>query len=119
MGDRLGFWHSVLMAVGAADPVDIVRALCVGECRVHGFDVDTAIGHLGMTRLAGGRGIFIVTGMASPAADALMDADWRAIVSRRKLRTPMIRGGDCAGFWNSRRMALVAESLTLIRTHLD
>ena len=62
----------MLVAVGAADPVDVMRALCVGEGRVHLFDIESAIGHLWMAGFAGGCRVLVVAGVAGETADAFM-----------------------------------------------
>jgi len=36
-------WDSVFVAVGAFHGMDVVRALGILECRVHGFDVYAAV----------------------------------------------------------------------------
>lgn len=81
LGDRFRLWNAVLVAVFAADPVDVVGTLGSGKCRVHFFYVDAAVGHLGVAVLAGGSGVFVVAGMAGETADALVNTDGRAVVA--------------------------------------
>ena len=109
-------WNAVPVAVGAADPVDVVGAFCAGEGRVHLFDVDAAVGHLGMAGFAGGCRILVVAGVAGEATDALVDASGGAIIARADLRTVMIScsHGVCLGL--ARRVALIAERLALVGT---
>ena len=114
----LWLWNAVLMAVVAADPVNVVRALRVCESRVHLFDVDAAVGHLRMASLAGGGGVLVVPGVAGEAADALMDAHRRTVVARSNLRAPVILSGDGGSIRLARRVALIAESLALVGADL-
>jgi len=37
------FWNAMLVAIGAADPVDVVGASGAGEGGVHLLDVDAAV----------------------------------------------------------------------------
>src|SRR5215471_4131457 len=46
----LFLWDALGVTVHAFDGMDVVGTLGVFESRVHGFDVDAAIGKLGMTR---------------------------------------------------------------------
>lgn len=112
------FWDAVLVAVGAADPVDVVGAFGAGESGVHFLYVDTAVRHLRMAGLAGCGCVFIVAGVAGEAADAFVNADGGAVVAGSELRTPMIRSGDGGGFRLARRVALIAEGLALVGTDL-
>jgi len=84
------FGHAVLMAVGAANPVNVVGAFRAGESRVHLPDVDAAVGHLGMAVFAGGGCVLIVAGVAGEAADAFVDACRRSIIAGSNLRTPVV-----------------------------
>ena len=104
------------MAIGAADPVNVVGAFSVGEGCVHGLHVDSAMGHLRMAGLAGRCGIFIVTGVTGETADSLVNADGRAVVAGADLRAVMIRGCNAVCFRLTRRVALVTECLALIGT---
>ena len=106
------------MAVGTADPVDVVEAFGAGEGRVHFLDVDAAVGHLRMAGFAGGRGVLVVAGVAGEAADAFVDADGGAVVTGADLWTPVICSGDCGAFRLARRVTLVAEGLALVGTDL-
>ena len=87
---RLWHWNAVLMAIGAADPMDVVSTPGAGEGRVHFLDVDAAVGHLRMAGFAGGGGVLVVSAVAGEAADAFMDADRGAVVPGADLRTPVI-----------------------------
>ena len=104
------------MAVGAADPVDVVGASVAGEGRVHLFDVDAAMGHLGMAGLAGGCGALVVASVTGETADAFVDTDGRAVVAGSELRTPVICRGGGRSFGLAGCVALVAESLALVGT---
>ncbi len=112
----LDFRDAVLMAVGAADPVDVVGAFGAGEGRIHLLDVDAAVGHLRMTGFAGGGGVLIVSGVAGEATDALVDADGGAVVARSDLRTPVICSRDGGGVRLARCVALITERLALVGT---
>ncbi len=116
MDDGLWFGNAVLVAVGAADPVNVVGAFGADEGRVHLFDVDAAMGHLWMAGLAGGCGAFVVSSMTGEAANAFVDTDGRAVVAGSELRTVVICGRDGVGLGLARCVALVAEGLTLIGT---
>lgn len=85
------FWNAVLVTIGATNPVDVAGAFGADEGGVHRFDIETAVGHLGMAGLAGGCRALVVAGMAGEAADAFVDAHGRAVVARADLRTPVIR----------------------------
>src|ERR1700760_3061873 len=102
------------MAVGAANPVNVVGAFRARESCIHLFDVDAAVGHLGMAVFAGGSGVLIVSGVAGETADAFVYAHGRAVVARSNLRTPVV----CRGYSRSLRlawgMALIAERLALV-----
>ena len=69
------------MAVGAFYRVDVVETLPVLERRVHGFNVEAAIGELRMTGGAARAGRLAVLFMARKAAQAFVDAQRRAIVT--------------------------------------
>ena len=101
------------MAIGAADPMDVVSTPGAGEGRVHFLDVDAAVGHLGMAVFAGGSGVLIVSGVAGETADAFVYAHGRAVVARSNLRTPVVCRGDCGGLRLARCVALIAERLAL------
>ena len=114
LDDGLWFGNAVLVAVGAADPVNVVRAFGAGEGRVHLFDVDAAMGHLWMAGLAGGCGALVVASVTGETADAFVDTDGRAVVAGAELRTVVIGCDDCRSFGLAGCVALVAEGLTLI-----
>jgi hypothetical protein len=106
------------MTVLALDPMDVVRASRIGESSVHLFDVEAAVGHLGMTRSAGCPRILIVAAVAGEATDALVNAQRSAVVSRTNLRSPVMQCSRRAGLRLSRCVTLIAKSLTLVRTDL-
>ena len=116
-GSGLWLWNAVLVAVSAADPVDVVGAFGAGESRVHFFYVDAAVRHLRMAGFAGGGRVLVVSGVTGETTDALVDTDGGAIVAGTDLRTPVICSGDCGGFRLARCVALVAEGLSLIGTY--
>ena len=109
----------MLVAVGAADPVDVVRALRIREGRVHLLHIDAAVRHLRMTGLAGSSGVLVVSAMAGDTTDTFMHSDRGAIVAGADLRAPVTGSCYCAGFWNPRRMALVTKRLPLVGAELD
>lgn len=108
----------MLMTVNAADPMDIVSASGAGECRVHFLDIDAAMRHLRVAGFAGGCRVLVVPGMASEAADSLVNADGSAIVARADLWAIVICCSGCARFGLARRVALVAKRLPRIGTDL-
>jgi len=108
----------VLVAIGTLDPVDVMRTFCIRKGRVHLFDVEPAMGHLRMTRLARGKRTLIVTGMASEATQAFVNTHRSPIVAGGHLRTPVIRGSSGAGLRMPRGVALVAQALTRVGTDL-
>ena len=114
MRDGLWFGDAVLVAVGAADPVDVVGTFGAGESRVHFFDVDAAVGHLRVAGFAGGGCVLVVSGVAGEATDALVNTDGRAVVAGADLRAVVIGGSDGVGLRLARRVALIAERLALI-----
>ncbi len=114
MGYGLWLWDAVLVAVGAADPVDVMRAFGAGESGVHFFDVDAAVRHLRVAGFAGGCCVFVVAGVAREATDALVNADGGAVVARTDLGSVVIGSRDGVGLRLARRVALVAERLALI-----
>jgi len=59
-----GLRDPVLMTIGAADPVNIVRTGRVGIGRVHLLHIKAAVGHLRMTGLARGSRVLAVAGVA-------------------------------------------------------
>ena len=99
--------YSVGVAVGALHGVDVVRALCRLECRVHLFYIQATVGEL---RVAGGarrsRRLSMLL-VAGEATQAFVHADRGAVVAGRNL------GGGRG------RVALVAKRLTLIRADLQ
>jgi len=104
----------MLVAIGAADPVDVVGASGAGEGGVHLLDVDAAVRHLRVAGLAGGCCVFVVAGMACETTDALVNADGSAIVAGAELRTVVIGRCDGISFRLAWRVALVAECLALV-----
>jgi hypothetical protein len=78
-GRHLGY--AGLMTVHAFDPMNIVRAGCVDECRIHLLHIKAAVRHLRATGLAGCASVSIVPVVARDAADPLMDTHWCAIVA--------------------------------------
>ena len=95
------------VTVGALDRMDIVMAFGVFERRVHGLDVDAAVGELWMTGGARGASGLSVLLVAGKAAETFVDADWGAIVAGSDLR---ISVGS---------MALIAECLARIGADFD
>ena len=108
----------MLVAVCAADPVDVMGALRICKTRIHLFDVDAAVGHLRMAGLAGGGSVLTVASVAGETADSLVNSDGRAVVARSDLGAPVICGSDGGRVRLARRMALIAERLTLVGTDL-
>ena len=106
------------MAVGATDPVDVVRTFRVGEGRVHLFDIETAVGHLRVAGFAGGRRVLVVTGVASEAADAFVNTHGCAVVAGADLRAIVVLSGGSAGVGDAGRVALVTDGLALIGADL-
>ena len=78
---RLELWDAVLMAVRAADPVNIVGALRIGEGGVHLLHIDAAVGHLRVARFARPGGILAVSIVAGEAADSFVNAHGRAVIA--------------------------------------
>lgn len=74
------------------------------------------MGHLRMTVLARGKRALIVAGVTGEAAQAFVNAHRSAIVSRSHLRTPMIGGSSGACLRLPRGVALIAQTLTCVRT---
>lgn len=103
------------MAVCAANPVNVVGAFRAGECCVHLFDVDAAVGHLGVAVFARGGSVFIVACVARETADAFVHPNRRAIIARSNLRTPVVCGGYGSGLRLAWRVALIAQRLALVR----
>ena len=56
-----------MMAIDALYPMNVVGAGCARVGRVHLLNIETAVGHLRMTRLARGARILIVSGMTGYA----------------------------------------------------
>lgn len=108
------FWNAVLVAVCAADPVDVVDAFGTGEGRVHLFDVNAAMRHLRVAGLAGSCCVFVVAGVAGETTDAFVNSYGSAIIAGAELRTVVIGRCEGSNFRLARRVALVAECLTLI-----
>ena len=108
----------MLVAIGALDPVDVVRTFCIRKGRVHLLYVGPTMGHLRMTGLTRGKRALIVAGMACEAAQAFVNAHRSAIVAGGHLRTPVIRGSSGAGLRLPRGVALVAQALTRVGTDL-
>lgn len=94
------------MAIDALHRVDVMRAIRRPEGRIHGLNVQAAVGKLGMACGARRLGFLAVPLMAGKAADPLVDSDGRAIISATEL---------CAGHG---RVALIAERLARIGADL-
>jgi len=118
LGAGFRFGNALLVAVGAAHPVDVVGALCIGEGSVHLLDVDAAMGHLRMAGLAGCCRFLIVASVAGEATDAFVDTHGGAVVAGGDLRSPMTRGCKSAVIGDAGCVALVADGLALIGTDL-
>ncbi len=114
MRDGLWFGNAVLVAVGAADPVDVVGTFGAGESGVHFFDVDAAVRHLRVAGFAGGCCVLVVSSVAGETTDALVNTDGSAVVARADLRAVVISSRDGVGLGLARRVALIAERLALI-----
>lgn len=114
LGDRFRLWNAVLVAIFAADPVDVVGAFGAGKCRVHFLDVDAAVGHLRVAVFTGGGCVLVVAGVTGEATDSFVNADGGAVVAGAGLRTVVICGRNGIGLGLSRGVALVTESLTLV-----
>ena len=86
------FWlgDAVLVAVGAADPVDVVRAFGIGEGGVHLLDINAAVGHLRVAGFAGCGCILVVAGVAGETTDAFVNSHGCAVVAGGDLRAPVI-----------------------------
>lgn len=114
----LWFWNAVLVAVGAADPVDVVGAFGAGEGGVHLLDVYPAVGHLRVAGFAGCCGVLAVAGMTGETTDALVNAYGSAVVAGTELRAVVIDRCDGISLRLARRVALVAEGLALVGADL-
>ncbi len=73
--------NTVLVAISALDPVNVVRAFGVGESGIHLLHVNAAVRHLWMTSLARGARVFVVPVMTTEAAETLVDSHRGAIIA--------------------------------------
>ena len=80
------------MAVGAVNPVDVVRACGIGEGGVHLFDVAAAVRHLRVAVFAGGDGGFVVASVAGAATESLVHAHRCAVIAGAGLCAPAFCG---------------------------
>ena len=94
------------MAIDALDRMHVVGAFHAFERRIHGLNVDSAVGELRLTGRAGCSRRLAVLFVAGEATEALMNADRGAVVAGTDL-------GGC--LWG---VALVAKSLALVRAYL-
>ena len=84
----------MLVAVSALYPVNVMRTRGAQEGRIHFFRVDSAVRHLWMAGFAGGARILGVRGVATEAAQALVHAHRRAVVTRTRLHAPTVHCRD-------------------------
>ena len=99
--------NTLCVAVNALHRVDIVGTLRGLESRIHGFDVEAAVRQLRMAGCARCSRLLAVFLVAGETTEAFVDSGGRAVVA----------GADLAA--GLRGVALVAESLTLVRADLD
>ena len=94
------------MAINALHKVNVVGALRGLECGIHLLDVEAAIGEPGMAVVTRGARLLSVVFVAGKATESFVNSDGRAVVPR----------SDLLGC--QRSVALVAESLALVRADL-
>src|ERR1039458_3111199 len=73
--------HSVAVAIGALDEVDVVGAFGVGGGGIHLFHVEAAVGEAGVALGAGGAGLLAVLLVTGEATESFMHADGCAVVA--------------------------------------
>ena len=94
-----------VVAVAAADGMNVVLALRIAERGVHFFHVQAAVGKARVTGGAGAGGGLLVFLMTGQTTDAFVDANAGAVITRTGLHGVI------------RRMALIAERLLRIQRH--
>ena len=111
--------HAMLVAIRALHPMNVVLARLVGEGSVHLLHFNSAVRHRRVTGGARRPRTLVVPIVARHAAQAFMHTHRRPVVSRTRLRPPVAISRNTLCLRQTRSMALIAESLPLVGTHLQ